>query len=375
MNNKFKNVLIGSVLCGTLINLYNPMNNINKKENLVIVGNGFGSYYLQKYIDNNKFNKIIISKNDKVLYTPKLVSSLYKNDVEKIKPYNNIVNDVVTRINYNEKNVETEKNKYVYDKVIFCIGSETNDYGIHGVNEHAFKFKTDEDMYKLKEKLKNPKIKKIIIIGSGAVGIELSTLLKNKEYEVTIIEGLKEILPGFNNKTKQDVEKYLEENKIKLIKENFVKSVDKVKTDKNEFKVVTDKNEFDCDLVIWSGGIKFNGYESTLLYKCLNEKSKIISRGINVKDNFSIDEEGNVHCIGDMVANKGPPTAQNTKNQAKWLSKYLNNNKKNNEMFNVEEKGKILHLGNRMYLESVFYHGFIIHPISDIIEYIMKNMD
>ena len=43
-----------------------------------------------------------------------------------------------------EKNVETEKNKYVYDKVIFCIGSETNDYGIHGVNEHAFKFKTDE---------------------------------------------------------------------------------------------------------------------------------------------------------------------------------------------------------------------------------------
>ena len=36
---------------------------------------------------------------------------------------------------------------------------------------------------------------------------------------------------------------------------------------------------------------------------------------------------------------------------------------------------KILHLNDKMYLESVFYHGFIISPISNIVEYIMKNMD
>lgn len=54
---------------------------------------------------------------------------------------------------------------------------------------------------------------------------------------------MKEILPGYNKNTKEKIEKYLEEKKIKLIKENFVKEI-------NETKVKTNKNEFDYDLVI-----------------------------------------------------------------------------------------------------------------------------
>lgn len=341
-------------------------NNINEKENLIIVGNGFGSLYLQKYLDNNKFDKKIIAENDKVLYTPKLVKSIYKEESEKINPNNKIIKDIIEEIKFNDKIINGNENKYNYDKVIFCIGSETNDFGINGVKEYAFKFKTEEDKNKLKEKLADENIKKISIIGSGAVGIELSSLLKSKGYEVTIIEGMKEILPGFNNKTKEEIEKYLCENNIRLIKENFVKSI-------NEKTIITDKQTIEYDLVIWSGGIKFNGYETTNLYKNLNEKANITLRGIHVKDNFSIDNNNSVFCIGDMVANMGPPTAQNTKNQAKWLSQYLNNDKKDIE-YEIKDKGKVLHLNDKMYLESEYYNGYIIKPMNYFIDFFIKNV-
>ena len=361
-----KNCVVGSFLCGGFTYLYknNSSNNQNDKKKLVIIGNGWGSHYLQKYINDDKFSKTIIANNKNMLYTPNLVSSLYEDAVTEINN-NNIIIDTATKIDYKNKELQTNNNKYSYDDVIFCTGSETNDYNIDGVKEYSIKFKTIKDRDELKNKLKNKNIKKIVIIGSGAVGIELSSLLESKGYDVTIIEGLKEILPGFTNQTKENIEKYLEEKNIKLIKQNFVKSI-------TESKVVTDKSDIDYDLVIWSGGIKFNGYESTVLYKLLSEKAKIVPRGINVKDNFSVDDENNVYCVGAMVANKGPPTAQNAKNQAQWLSEYLNKDKNNENDFIIHEKGKILHLNKKIYVESDLYNGYIHKPFSYVIDFAIK---
>ena len=374
-----RNLIIGSSIISLPIiynfNNFKTNNNINNennknKENLIIVGNGYASHYLQKNIDNNKYNKKIISNNKNTLHTPELVKSLYKDKLPYLSnniKSNEFINDKIINLNFENKELEGEKGVYNYDKVVFCVGSETNDFNINGVKEYAFKFKTEEDRNKLKEKLKDEIIKNIVIIGSGAVGVELASLLNSKGYKITIIEGMKEILPGYNNNTKEEIEKYLEEKEIKLIKENFVKEI-------NETKVKTNKNEFDYDLVIWSGGIKFNGYENTILYKTLKDKAKITPRGINVNDDFSIDND--IYILGDSVANKGPPTAQNAKNQALWLSKYLNdkNNNKKIENFKVIEKGKLLHLENKVYIESKYYNGYIIKSISYIIDYLIKIM-
>lgn len=335
------------------------------REEIYIIGNGWSSYYLIKNLDKRKYKTIIISKNNKILNTPKLVKSLKNNNDYNFKNLNTdiIINKV---IDIDENKIITKHKNYKYKNVVFCIGSDTNNYGIKGVKEYSYKFKTLEDMNKLKETLNNKKLKNICIIGSGAVGIELSILLKNNGYNIKVIEGMNNILPGFNKKTKEDIEKYLEKKNIELYKNNFVKCIEKD-------KIITNKNIFNYDIAIWSGGIKFSGYENTILFKTLNKYKRITPRGIEVNNNFSINDKNNIFCIGDMVSNKGPPTAQNAKNQAVWLSKYLNNNKKEIDEYKIREKGKVLHLCEDMYLENEIFNGFILKPINYIIDFFIDN--
>lgn len=56
-----------------------------------------------------------------------------------------------------------------------------------------------------------------------------------------------------------------------------------------------------------------------------------------------------------------------------WLLKYLNNkNNKKIEEFKVTKKGKLIHLENKIYIESKYYNGYIIKPISYIIDHVIK---
>ena len=148
-----------------------------KREEIYIVGNGWSSYYLTKYLDKTKYKTIIISENKNITNTPKLVKSLFNEKNNNFEnPYSNIILDKVIDIKDN-KIITKNNNKFDYKNVVFCIGSDTNDYGIEGVKEYSFKFKTINDKDKLKDKLKDNNIKNICVIGSGAVGIELSVLL------------------------------------------------------------------------------------------------------------------------------------------------------------------------------------------------------
>ena len=80
-----------------------------------------------------------------------------------------------------------------------------------------------------------------------------------------------------------------------------------------------------------------------------------------------------------MVANKGPPTAQNAKLQAKWLANYFN--KQTNKPLekqvmidpfiipNNKETVKLLHLRDKIYIESQYYSGFMPQWMNTMIEH------
>ena len=343
--------------------------NNDKRKKICIVGNGWSSYYLSKNLDKKKYFVQIIAPNEKILNTPKLIKSINEDiDVELENKTTPIINDLVLDINEKTNKIVTEKFIIDYDYIVFCIGSEYNDFNIEGVNKYAFKIKNKDDINVLKEKLNNLDGKEICIIGSGPTGIELASKLKNMNYNVNIIEGLDNILPGFNNITKNEIKNYLNDNKINLNLKNFVKKIDSQ-------KIYTNEKEFKYDLVIWTGGIKFNGFKKTKLYNSINNIKEIQPRGINVNNDFTINNNKNIFCLGDMVANKGPPTAQNAKYQSIWLAEYFNNNldtkwKEENE-FENKELGKILHLDDKLYMESYFYSGYLNKFCDYIIDYII----
>lgn len=346
----------------------------NEKEPIHVVGNGWASYHFVKNLNKNKYIPIIISPNEFILNTPKLISQLDNPDKKKINFSNDYgikINDYVVDIDPVNKVIYTSNSNYCYRNLVLAIGSEVNDFGIKGVDSNTIKLKSINDLDRLRKELiennssVNLKEKKIFVIGGGPTGIELVSKLKNIGYDPILLESMNNILNDFKSESKTIIYNYLvDELDIKIKLDETVKEIT------NKY-ITTKKNTYPYDLAIWVGGVKLNGYKKTNLYSRLDSISKITPRGIEVKDDFSI--ENSIYCIGDIVSNKGPPTAQNAKYQARWLAEYLNKNKSDKlDRYEVKELGKIIHLENKIYLESKYYSGFICKYLEDIIDFFYK---
>jgi len=362
--------------------LTNVLGSENNKEKVYVIGNGWGSYYFVKNLNKKKFEPIIIAPNIRVLNTPKLTNLLIDPDaqVEFDNSYGKIIPDMLSDINVKNKKLITKSGSmYNYKYVVMSIGSESNDFGIRGVQENTYKFKTIKDANIIREKLLSGSINSnIFIVGSGVTGIELGSKL-GSNYNVKIIEGMGTILPGYNEQTKKNILDWIEQNQkyIQIKLNSMVKSIesDRINIISNN---ITNQYLFDNkkDLTIWTGGIIFNGFGKTILYKTLNQITPIKPRGLDVTENFSIGKSTGIFCIGDMVGNSGPPTAQNARLQGEWLAGYFNSDfdKKylESNKFVSESKGKLVHIGSQTYLESKYYSGFLPRFVVYFIELFNK---
>jgi len=360
--------------------------NTNKKprEKVYIVGNGWASYYFAKNLNKFKYEPIIIAPNTRVLNTPKLVNRVLNpnTEVEFSNPYGTKIVDMVEDINVDNKQLITKSgNKYNYKRVVFAIGSEPNDFGIPGVKAHTYKFKTIEDADIIGKKLHTDigLNSTIYIIGSGITGIELGSKIEQGLFEVKIIEAFGSILPGCNDETKIDITKYFDVYNHPLIKiklSHMVKSISSNTIDMEiqpKKNIINKKYEPYKEMIIWTGGIRFNGFGKTQLFHTLNSITPIKPRGLEVNPDFSLANNDEIYCLGDMVSNQGGPTAQNAKNQAIWLAGYFNSGFdtgyiKSNP-YKVKSKGKLIHLANGTYLESEYYSGYVSSFVVKLIEW------
>ncbi len=338
-----------------------------QKEPVHIIGNGWATYHFVKNLNKDKFIPIIIAPNEQPLNTTKLVNQIDKPDENKILIKNNYgvkIIDTIKDIDIENKVLYSENKYYMYKNLVIAIGSEVNDFGIKGVDTNTFKIKKVEDIDKLRKKLLNIKEKKVHVIGGGPTGVELVSKLKGLGYEPILLEGMNNILTGFNLSTQNTILDYL-------------KTKDKIDVKLNE-KVIeiqpnlikTNNNSYPCELAVWVGGVKFNGYKKTDLYKKLDSIAKISPRGVEVDSNFKINDS--IYCIGDVVSNKGPPTAQNAKYQARWLANYFNSEFKSEDKYEIKELGKIVHLDNKIYIQSNFYNGFVCKHLENVINWFYK---
>ena len=346
--------------------------------------------------------------------------------VEFENPYGKIISDTVEDIDIKKKNIITKSGKvYHYNRIVLAIGSEPNDFGIEGVNTYTYKFKTIADANLLREKMEKLKLEnvsslkhvvkksnQIYIVGSGITGIEIASKI-DKIFDVKVIEGLEKILPGYSETTQLDIKYHLRQTQpnidiktstmVKSIGDNFIKVNEINKQPFNNInkpidftKYIRYRNEekkepgkiidleWDSkkDLIIWSGGIRLNGFGAkTTLFNTLNMLNMIASnipikpRGIDVGEDFSFRKDLGIYCVGDMVANRGPPSAQNARLQGEYLAKYFNSGFDENFLltnkFESITKGKLVHLLKDTYLESEYYcyNGFIYGFVDKLIEW------
>ncbi len=142
--------------------------------------------------------------------------------------------------------------------------------------------------------------KSLLVVGSGAIGIEFASFYRNMGAEVTVIEVLDRILPVEDEDISVFARKQFEKQGMKIITSAKVTKLDKGKdnvTAHIEAGGKTEKASF--DRVIMAVGIVGNTEDIGL------EKTKVkVDRGHIVTNEWSQTDEPGVFAIGDVT---GPP--------------------------------------------------------------------
>ncbi|MDZ7761358.1 MAG: FAD-dependent oxidoreductase [Desulfovermiculus sp.] len=149
------------------------------------------------------------------------------------------------------KTVDTESGDRVgYDRLVLAHGGDLFIPPIEGIQNHGvFSCKQLHEALKLRSHAG----KRAVIIGSGAIGIEVAEALKKRGYEVYIIELLGWILPAlFDEPTAKRLEEALEGYGIHVL---TGEKVLQIKGDNEVSGVVTDQREIDCDTVVVATGV------------------------------------------------------------------------------------------------------------------------
>lgn len=149
-----------------------------------------------------------------------------------------------------------------------------------------------------------PKLpKKMVVVGSGAIGVEFAYFYKTMGTEVTIVEYLPNIVPVEDEEVSKQLEKSFKKMGLKIMTESSVESVDttgkdcivSIKTSKGIEKI-------ECDVVLSAVGIQAN-----LENLGLEDVGIIQDKGKILVDEFYQTNIPGYFAIGDVVP--GPALA------------------------------------------------------------------
>jgi len=148
-----------------------------------------------------------------------------------------------------------EVKEFFYDKLVLALGGVPVVPQIEGINlQNIFNLSKLEDGIAIKTLVSAGKIKKVVIVGAGLIGMEMAEAFHKRGAEVTIVEMLDEVLPTLLDRDMGLIlGTYLKGKKIAV---NTSERVIRFVGDNAVRKVITDKNELTTDLVLVAIGVR-----------------------------------------------------------------------------------------------------------------------
>ncbi|HJE19918.1 MAG TPA: dihydrolipoyl dehydrogenase [Aliicoccus persicus] len=139
---------------------------------------------------------------------------------------------------------------------------------------------------------------KLVVIGGGYIGTELGTAYANFGSEVTILEGTKDILGGFEKQMTHPVKKNLKKKGVSIVTEAMAKSAEETENGvKVTYEAKGETHEVEADYVLVTVGRRPNTDELGLEEMGI----KMTDRGIIEVDKQSRTSIDNIFAIGDIV--------------------------------------------------------------------------
>lgn len=281
-----------------------------EKINVLIIGGGASGLQAAISAKTNHPDKsvVVVRQEDKVLVPcgiPYIFGSLHTSD-KNILP-DKMLTDIGVEIKIAKvTNVDVEnnfctlsnKNKLYFDKLIFATGSiPTVPKWLKGGDlKNVFIIPKDKHyLDKMHTKLKS--LKKIITIGAGFIGVEMSDEMNKAGWDVTLVEVEPSILSkAFDKEFGDKAEDLLKSRGVKVITNKGVKEI--VGKDGKVSKVIlTTGEELDADAVILSVGYVPNTELATKSGIELNKYGFIKTCEYMRVDNCSSD----IFAVGDCA--------------------------------------------------------------------------
>ncbi len=115
--------------------------------------------------------------------------------------------------------IEVDGRKVTADKILIAVGGRPIKPDLPGM-EYGI---TSNEIFHLKEQPKH-----IVILGAGYIGTEFACIMRGLGSEVTQITRGEKILKGFDEDIRTEIEEGMTNHEIRLIKNNVVKTIERV---------------------------------------------------------------------------------------------------------------------------------------------------
>ncbi len=178
---------------------------MEKHFELLIIGGGPAAITIAKNLRGKKDIGIIRPEDHSMIYCamPYAIEGLLpfektlKKDIIVTETGSELIRDAVVNTNFAEKSVLTASGrKFSYDKLVIATGATPVLPSVPGSDlKGVMTFKTEKDLSKIID-LADKGVAKAVVVGAGAIGIELAQALNSRKIDTHLIDMADHILPN-----------------------------------------------------------------------------------------------------------------------------------------------------------------------------------
>ena len=226
------------------------------------------------------------------------VDSSYKNDRIFSEQGIKLVNVRAVGVDRKAKKVTTADGiSYPYDKLILTTGARPILFPISGIDlPGVFTLRTSGDAINILDWVNSKRVRNAVVIGAGAIGIEIAYLIAQNGVKIVLVEMLEHIMQMvLDPDMSKDVEKYIKEKKISLKLNQKVKSI--IGQKKVKGVELSSGKKIKAEMIIVSGGIQPN------IELAQKAGLKIGRLGLKVNE-YLQTSDSDIYAAGDLIEYK-----------------------------------------------------------------------
>lgn len=211
---------------------------------LVIIGGGPAAITLAKTIKEKRAITIFRPEDHSMIYCamPYAIEGLMplektlKTDTLVTEVGAKLIRESIVEVNYENKSLVSESgNNYSYKQLIIATGADPIILPIKGSDlQGVMSFKTEKDLKRVMDAVTD-ELKEAVVIGAGAIGIELAQALNSVKVKTHLVDIFPEILPNMMDDDmikspmkaleESGIHMHMNEKVVELVGEETVKAI------------------------------------------------------------------------------------------------------------------------------------------------------